>query len=409
MRILFVCHRFPFPPNRGGKIRPFHMIQHLGQKHDVVVASLAHSEQELREGRSLKDHCADVLAEVLPTPVRWMQACRALASSTPSSVAYFSSAQLHRRVREAWRREAFDAVFVHCAFVAQYVIGLQAEFRILDFGDLDSGKWLDYARYRALPLSMGYKLEGMKLRRYEVDLARQFDCCTVTTRGELDEFRALSVPVDCTVIPNGVDGEYFYPRLREPTDSSVIVFLGRMDYFPNVDGVTYFERQIFPLVRQSVPQAELRIVGSNPTRAVRNLARIPGVSVTGHVPDVRPYLVDAAVAVAPLRIARGTQNKILQFMAMGIPVVATPEAAKGVQAVADRHLLVAEGHQAFAERVVELLRNAKLRKEISEGARRQIETAHKWSLSMQILDSILDQSRAAAPRSLAPRLAAESG
>ena len=395
MNILFVCHRLPFPPNRGGKIRPFHMIQHLGRKHSVTVASLAHTQQELEQGAGLKGFCAAVLAEVLPTSVRWMQAAAALPSSTPSSLAYFRSARLQRRVQQAWQQARFDVVMIHCAFAAQYVLGLRGGFRILDFGDLDSAKWFDYSEHRALPLSLGYRTEARKLRRYEKELAEQFDRCTVTTPGELEEFKTLQVAVPCQVIPNGVDASYFHPGSRKHTDSSLIAFLGRMDYFPNVDGVAYFARAIFPIIRRSLPQAELRIIGSNPTRAVRALARVPGVTVTGEVPDVRPLLGDAAVGVAPLRIARGTQNKILQFMAMGIPVVATPQAARGIQAVPGRDLLVAGEPEAFAHHVIELIRNAKLREGLAEAGRRQVETAHAWPLSMKILDSILEGAGAA--------------
>ncbi len=408
MRILFVCHRFPFPPNRGGKIRPFHMIQNLGREHSVTVASLAFSQRELYEGRGLKDYCAEVIAEVLPKRVRWMQAVGALASRTPCSVAYFHSARLKQRVHEAWRRRAFDAVVVHCAFAAQYVLDLRSGFRILDLGDLDSGKWVDYADCRAWPLSAGYEFEARRLRRYEQEQARQFDHCTLTSLGELEAFKSFGLSVPCTLIPNGVDLEYFRARPQTPADSFVIVFLGRMDYFPNIDGVSHFARQIFPAIRQSEPKAELRIIGSNPTRAVRSLAQLPGVSVTGYVPDVRPYLADAAVGVAPLRIARGTQNKILELMAMGVPVVATPEAAEGVQVVPGRHILVADSHEGFARQVIELLRKPKLREEISQAARQQLQTVHCWSLSMQILDNLLEQSRPVTALS-EPRLVADAG
>jgi len=404
MRILFVCHRLPFPPNRGGKIRPFHMIQHLGRKHSVVVASLAHTEQELREGQPLSDYCEEVIAEVLPNRIRWMQALRALFSATPSSVAYFWSAKLAVRIREAFQQKQFDAIFVHCAFVAPYVRNLPCLFRVLDYGDVDSEKWFDYARSKAFPLSFGYLIEAKKLRRFEEKLAGEFDLCTATTQGELEEVQKLNSDVPSAVIPNGVDLSYFYPRPEDAGKSVALVFLGRMDYFPNIDGTLYFARSIFPLIRQSVPHAEFRIVGSNPSRAIRNLAKIPGISVTGHVSDVRPYLMDAAVAVAPLRIARGTQNKILQFLAMGVPVVATPEAAKGVGAQPGQHFLVAEGPEAFARQVVRLLQDTRLRATLASASRQPLETAHSWPISMQILDRLLEGMRPPVPNIEKPKL-----
>jgi sugar transferase (PEP-CTERM/EpsH1 system associated) len=395
MKILFVCHRVPFPPNRGGKIRPFHMIQHLGRKHSVVVASLAHTEQELSEARPLGEHCERVIAEVLPNWTRWMQAAAALPSRTPSSVTYFSSQPLSKRIQEAFRKESFDAIIVHCAFAAQYVRNLRCGFRMLDYGDVDSGKWFDYARDRAFPLSVGYRIEAMKLRRYERQLAAEFDLCTATTMGELEEVRELNAGVPSAVIPNGVDLSYFHPRPENPKDSAVLAFLGRMDYFPNIDGTLYFARHIFPLIRRSVPQAEFRIIGSNPSREIQNLAKLPGISVTGHVADVRPCLMDAAIAVAPLRIARGTQNKILEFLAMGVPVVTTPEAAKGVSAKAGQHFLVADGPQAFAEQVVRFLQDPQLRESFSLAGRLPLADAHSWPNSMRILDELLETARPA--------------
>jgi sugar transferase (PEP-CTERM/EpsH1 system associated) len=363
------------------------MVRHLNKKHTVVVASLAHTDQELYEGSNLKEHCQEVIAEVLPNTVRWVQAARALASPRPSSVAYFWSRRLRRRIEDAAHKFCFDAVMVHCAFAAQYALDIPAKFRMLDYGDLDSGKWFDYQKFRGFPFCYGYGIEARKLRSYECGLAKKFDYCTLTTQGELEEFKKLNVPVPSSVIPNGVDFNYFQPA-GDREKGQVIVFVGRMDYFPNIDGVEYFARKIFPIVRKHVSGAELRIVGTNPSHAVRDLTTLPGVTVTGHVPDVRPYLFDAAVAVAPLRLARGTQNKILESMAMGIPVVATAVAAKGVAAVPGEHLLVADAAEQFASEVIKVLENEALGKSLSEAAHRQVEKTHSWPRSMEIVDCI---------------------
>lgn len=389
MKLLYICHRYPFPPNRGGKIRPFQMIQHLSQEHSVTVASLAHTAQELRDGEGLKKHCAEALGEVLPSSVRWIQAGLRLPSLTPSSVAYFRSSRLARRINDIWREGKFDGLMVHCAFVAQYALELKDGFRILDFGDIDSAKWLDYSRFRRFPLSVGYGLEARKLRRYETRAAQQFDHITVTTQGESEEFKTFGVEKPCTVIPNGVDSNYFSIQSATKSASPVIVFLGRMDYFPNIEGICRFTREIFPQIRAAMPAALLRIVGSDPVASVRHLTATPGVEVTGFVPDVRPYMQDAAVAIAPLHIARGTQNKILQCMAMGIPVVSSPEAAKGIQAVSGEHILVADGPEAFADSVINVLQDEGLRSRISAAGRLQVQRAHQWANSMKILDGVL--------------------
>lgn len=388
MNILFVCHRFPFPPHRGGKIRPFHMVRHLAEKHRVVVATLAHSEEELAQGSDLQKHCSEVIAEVVPSPKRWMRAASALPTSKASSARYFWSARLQRKIRELASRMPIDAVIVHCAFVADYVREIRAPFRMLDYGDLDSRKWSDYARCRSFPLSAGYALEAHKLQHIERTLAGEFDQCSVTAEGELQSYRELGVPTPCQVIPNGVDAEYFHFCGDRAQHSDVIVFLGRMDYFPNIDGILHFVKDVFPLVRSRNPAAQLRIVGSNPVPPIMALNQLPGISVTGLVPDVRPYVQDAAVAIAPLRIARGTQNKVLECMAMGVPVVASPQAAKGVQAFPDRDLLVGHTPNQFADHVIRLLSNTELRMRIAEAGRKQVLSAHSWAASMKLLDSI---------------------
>lgn len=393
MKILFLCHRFPYPPDHGARIRAFHFIRHLSKKHSVTVATLAHTQQELIQGRSLKEVCDEVVAEILPSRIRWYQALGALCSSTPSSVAYFRSASLQRLIDQRLKSEEFDLIIVFCAFMAQYVLEWQSGYRILDYGDIDSAKWAEYSRYKTFPLSSGYALEAAKLRSYERSIARHFHHCTVVSHGELEEFQRFDVGVPCTVIPNGVDTDFFVCSEKEQNGASTIVFLGRMDYFPNVDGIRYFAREVWPLVQQKLPDIKLCIVGSSPAKHVQDLALLPNIAVTGYVADVRDYLKDAAVSIAPLRIARGTQNKILEAMAMGIPTVVTPEAAKGVQCVPGKHFLVAGRPKAFANEIIRLIQNPTLRKNLAEASRLQIEQVHTWDRSVSILDTILNESQ----------------
>jgi polysaccharide biosynthesis protein PslH len=397
MRILFLCHRFPYPPNEGGKIRAFNMLRHLNERHSVVVASLAHSQQELQTGKDLQSYCQEVVAEIVPQSLRWARAARALATSTPSSVAYFYSPRLQQKIADAWQSGSFNVLWVHCAFMAQYVPSLSGGFRVLDYADIDSAKWLAYARRRAFPLSWGYGLESRKLRHFEKEVARHFQHFTVTTAGELEEFQSFGIDAPCTIIPNGVDLDYFKPQPNQPSVAPVLAFLGRMDYFPNVDGVLYFAKEILPLIRRVVPDVKFRIIGSNPTAPVRGLASILGVSVTSFVSDVRTYLRDAAVAVVPLRISRGTQNKILESLAMGIPTVATGMAARGVQAVPGRDFLVADTPQEFAQRVIELLKSPAFGAAMARTARAHLEVTHSWSAALHRMDTILEESTAMTP------------
>jgi len=409
MRILFVCHRLPFPPNRGGKIRPFQMIRHLAQRHFVTVATLAHTEEELQQGSKLREHCEKLLVEVLPSPVRWARALAGLPSSKPSSREYFWSPRLQGKIVEACQVKAFDRIWVHCAFMARYVTDVRCDFKVLDYGDIDSSKWADYRAHRMFPLSLGYGLEAWKLRRYETKMARRFTRCTVTTDNELKEFESLGVAKPCAVIRNGVDIEYFNPDKRTTVSAPALAFVGRMDYFPNVDGVLRFVDQSWPKIRAAVPDAELRIVGSNPVNSVARLAGTPGVVVTGHVPDIRPYLADAAVGIAPLRIARGTQNKVLEMMSMGLPVVTSTEAARGIRASSGEHLMVAGDDHTFVRYTLELLRNRELRTRLSEAGRTQVVRAHSWPASMKIVDEVLQVLPPAAVADQVPGTASAIG
>jgi len=365
------------------------MIKHLNVSHAVTVVSLAESAKELDEGSGLKAHCTNLIAEVLSPQVRWFQAYVALLNGKPSSVAYFRSSRLMSRIKDVLSKERFDLVFVHCAFVAQYVLGIQCPIRILDFGDLDSEKWLEYSLRKPFPFSLGFKIEAQKLRNYEKMIANQFTHCAVTTGGELDSYEKMNVPIPCTVISNGVDLNYFHNESKPTQISNNIVFVGRMDYYPNIDGVEYFVDDIFPIIRQQFPKVAFQIVGSNPGRRVRRLASIPGVTVTGHVPDVRPYLCNAGVAVAPLRIARGVQNKILEALAMNIPSVTTPQVARGVEGIDGEHLLVGEGPEMFAKQVVRLFEDHALRGRIVKAGRQMLEDTYTWSHSMKILDKLI--------------------
>jgi len=211
----------------------------------------------------------------------------------------------------------------------------------------------------------------------------------VTTECEADQLRSLEVSTRYDVIANGVDSAFFTQKKTAASNNQFIVFLGRMDYFPNIDAVCHFAYDILPVVRKTKPKVMFRVIGSNPSRRVKQLASIDGVTVTGHVSDVRPYAEGAAVSVAPLRIARGTQNKILESMAMGIPVVASPEAAKGIRANQNEHFLVADNPTLFAKHILDVLTDDQLRNRLCAAAKAQIEKSHSWSNSMGILDRIL--------------------
>jgi sugar transferase (PEP-CTERM/EpsH1 system associated) len=390
MKILYVCHRFPYPPRRGGKIRPFNMIRHLSRNHEVTVVSIARSDQEAAEGEGLAEHCARYVMGRVNDPLQTLRMVARLPTAAPSSLAYFYSPSLARRVRDLLARERFELIFVHCSSAAQYVEHVVGIAKILDFGDMDSQKWLEYSRYKPFPASLGYRLEGYKLAREEKRLATRFDMCTATTRAEWETLESYRTGVLSDWFPNGVDGDYFAPS-PEPYDPDTITFVGRMDYYPNQECMFDFCANTLPRLRAKRPTLKLFIVGADPPSAVRDLQKLPGVTVTGSVPDVRPYLRRSALMVAPLNIARGTQNKILEAMAMGVPVVASRMAAGGVDAVDGEHFLVASAPDHYAPLVQRVLEQPQERLRLSRAGRARVLSNHAWHNSMRRLDQIIER------------------
>lgn len=401
-RILFVCHRVPFPPKRGGKIRPFNIISHLHEQgHEVTVASLARSHGELAEAEGLGRHCAHRIVEIIDDRIAWPRMVAWVPTRLPSSFGYFYSRRLERRIQErrratelapAGRRQSsrhfWDLVFVHCSSMARYVEGIDAPARIVDFGDMDSQKWREYSRHKPFPASAGYWLEAVKLERCERMIANQFDLATCTTRTELESLRALGVRTRTDWFPNGVDETFFQPAAQS-YDPDLVSFVGRMDYFPNQQAAVQLCTEILPELRRLRPATHVEIVGADPPARIRALARLPGVEVTGSVPDVRPYVVRAALTVAPLEIARGTQNKILESMAMGVPVVCSRAAAGGVDAVPGEHLLSCDTRADIVTAVLALLEQPERRAELAIAGRERVLSHHSWSSSMQHLDALI--------------------
>jgi sugar transferase (PEP-CTERM/EpsH1 system associated) len=391
MNILYLCHRFPFPPKRGGKIRPFNMIRHFAASgHRVTVCSLARSASEAKEGEGIAPYCADFDAVQIEEPLQFARMLARLPLRTPSSMGYFFSSRLARRVRERIASEKWDLIFVHCSSVAQYVEQVRDVPKILDFGDMDSHKWIEYANYKPFPLSWGYRYEGAKMMAAEKRLARRFDLCTATTRAEWQTLDGYATGAATDWFPNGVDTEFFCPG-NEPHDVDTLSFIGRMDYYPNQECMIRFCDQVWPMLRAQRPRLRLFIVGADPSQAIRDLGQKPGVTVTGSVPDVRPYVRRSALMVAPLAIARGTQNKILEAMAMGVPVVTSRIAAGGVDADPGTHLVVADSPEEQAAAINTLLEQPAQRERLAHAGRQRMLSHHAWAHSMKRLDGIVER------------------
>ncbi|MEO8922439.1 MAG: TIGR03087 family PEP-CTERM/XrtA system glycosyltransferase, partial [Caldimonas sp.] len=261
---------------------------------------------------------------------------------------------------------------------------------ILDFGDMDSQKWLEYANYKPSPLSWGYRFEGAKMMMAEARLARRFDLCTATTRAEWQTLEGYATGAATDWFPNGVDSEFFCP-VAEPYDTDTLSFVGRMDYYPNQECMRRFCDEVWPMLRSRRPALKLMIVGADPATAIRKLGERPGVTVTGSVVDVRPLVRRSVVMVAPLAIARGTQNKILEAMALGVPVITSRIAAGGVDAEPGEHLLTADTASEQVEAILRLIDSPDERRRLALAGRQRVLSHHAWSQSMRRLDGIVER------------------
>jgi sugar transferase (PEP-CTERM/EpsH1 system associated) len=403
MKILFLCHRMPYPPTRGGKIRPFNMIRHLATRHEVTVATLARTAQERADGEALRNHCAELHVSRVSTFGAWARFGLFGLTGRPATFGYFHSPALYRAVQRLLATRSFDAIVVHCSSMGPYVAGHGGCLKVMDFGDADSEKWIEYSRTSPFPLSWAFRLEGQRVREAERHLGARFTNGSVNAPRERD---VLAEYVRCpiAVIPNGVDLEYFRPGRQGAPDrpGNRLVFTGNMSYRPNVEAVSRFVADILPRIRRELPGVQFYIVGMDPTTAVRRLADGDRVVVTGRVEDVRPYFDSASVAVAPLLVARGLQNKVLEAMAMRVPVVASPAAFAGIHAVAGRDLLVAANPEEFSRAVASLLRDGAARDRLAAAGRACVESHHDWGRSLEQLEALVAERDRSAPGSARP-------
>lgn len=386
MKILFVTHKIPYPPNKGEKVRAFNIIRHLSKRHDICLVSLYDDVNDPRYMPELKKFCKEAYLFAVNPLFAKIKAAFYLLAGMPATLGYFYSYKMKSKINELVRSQKFDLVFAYSSSMAQYVMDARIP-KIMDFVDCDSAKWEQYSRLTRFPMSLIYSREHELLKKYEQKIAQKFDKLFVVTEAEKKEFSAFT-PVDkFMVLANGVDTDFF--KASQRNRGNRLIFTGAMDYFANVDGVIYFSKEIFPLVRKAHPDAEFYIVGHRPVAAVRALTGIEGVKVTGSVADIREYLGMASVCVAPLRIAQGVQNKILEAMASALPVVTTSKALSGVGAQAGRDLLVVDGPAEFAAEVNRLLQNPALREELGNNARKYVLENHSWGKNLGQLDGLI--------------------
>ena len=392
--LIFISHRIPWPLNKGEKIRGWNLIAQMrALGYSVHLGCVVDDPADMEHVGRLREVCASVGAFPID---RRRQKYRALLQARPGRPlmpSFYFAPALQRWVDETVARVRMDVVYIYSVAMAPYAARLAHGRRILDAQDIDSEKWAEYATKAAFPMRLVWAREARTLLAYERQAALGCALTFFVSEPEASRFRQLAPETADRVVAveNGVDLGRFSPADRyggpfgDP--GPCLVFTGNMDYWPNADAVTWFAREAMPLLRSRVPGLRFWIVGANPGQDVRALASLPGVHVTGRVEDVRAYVAHAAVIVCPLRIARGIQNKVLEGMAMGRPVVASPAAFEGVRAEQGRDLLVADGAAGFADAVCDVLDGR--HPGLGQAGREAMERGYAWDAVLARLDDYL--------------------
>jgi polysaccharide biosynthesis protein PslH len=398
-RLLYLVHRLPYPPNKGDKVRSFHLLKHLARNHEVHLGTFIDDPDDERHIDTVRDYCAGLHVERLSPRFAKLRSLSGLASGEALSLPYYRNAAMHNWVTQTLAQQHFDAAVVFSSVMAQYV---PADLpSLVDFVDVDSAKWSSYADNHRWPMSWVYRREGRLLLDFERRTAARARRGFFVTPAEVELFIRLAPECDKDVeaLGNGVDADFFAPAHAGNSPYAEgelpIVFTGAMDYWPNVDAVCWFAAEVLPRLRQQSPQLRFHIVGRSPAPAVQALAG-EGIAVSGTVPDVRPWLAHAAVVVAPLRVARGVQNKVLEAMAMGRPVLAAAACTGAIEAVSGRDLLAATTADEYVAAINTLLADAHKANEIGSNGRRCVVEHYSWDAHLSGIDRHLPQTGAQA-------------
>lgn len=384
-------------------MRAFHEIVALAEHFSITLAALAHSDSDVAAASELGRWCERVLTGCAGGRLGFVRGALSAAAGRSVTEGFFQDKRLMRALVEEAGKERFDIVFGYSSSTLPYVLAIPAKARVMDLVDVDSAKWSAYADAASWPKRWLYAREARGVRALERMAVERCDAVLLVSRAEAAALGAASGKV--MAVGNGVDTDYFAP-VERPGGPPRLVFTGTMNYRPNIDGVCWFVREVWPALKEHVPELTFAVVGRDPPLEVRRLAQVPGVSVTGTVPDVRPYLAEATAAVVPLRIARGIQNKVLEAMAMGRAVVASSGALEGLDVAVGTEAQRADAPEEWVQSILGLLEDDGRRRAMERAARLRVVADYAWSARMAPLVAIC--RRLAAGEQMAPGPAAET-
>lgn len=391
MRVLFLTHRLPYAPNRGDRVRAYHLLAHLSQQADVDVFSLVHDDDEASRASSITGVSSVTTARVSRTR-SLLRSLGALGTTTPVTHTMLDSPAVQPALDALVKSRRPDVVLAYCSGMARLVFAepLSGLPFVLDMVDVDSAKWEALSRIAAPPMRWVYRREHHTLRMFEARAAAAAFATTVVTEREASTLRQIAEGGRVCVVPNGVDVSGLRPP-QAPSTKRSVVFCGVMNYMPNVEAAKLLAIDVWPRVRQRHPDATLSLVGSHPARHVLALAdHAKGIQVTGEVSDVRPYLWDAAVAAAPLVTARGIQNKVLEAVAAGLPTVVTPNILTALPSSVARACVAGTTAEELADAISSLLGMTPDQRRLF--AERADLTSLAWTQQLAPIHTLLEQA-----------------
>jgi sugar transferase (PEP-CTERM/EpsH1 system associated) len=399
VNILLLSHRVPFPPNKGEKIRTFYQLKCLSELgHKIHLFSPYEDKADLAHFNTLGETlCTTVKAA--PLKHKALRLVKGIAKNQSLSIANFYDKNLQQCVDLFLSDNTVDAILCTASSMAEYVFKSsilktinEKPLLIMDFMDVDSDKWRQYKQNSSFPMSMIYAREQYLLSKYEKRIVKQFDACYLIAQAEVTLFNQQVIQSDkVQVMGNGLDTIAFYPaKEKKANPDPIFLFSGVMDYKPNVDAVVWFAEKCWGDIIKQHPRAKFIIAGMNPNKDVMKLVELTGVEVTGFVDDILPYYHQADIFVAPFRLARGVQNKVLQAFSCALPVISTPMGAEGIRCQADRDILLASNPEQFIQQANKLIAQPEIAQSIGESAEKLITKYYSWQSQLQPLVNLLN-------------------
>ena len=387
MRILFLTSRLPFPPNRGDRLRTYHLLRNLGREHEVTLVSFVNSSEEAQMAEELVPYCKEMHLMIRPTARSVITAIGNAWRRQPLQALYYRSRKMQQLVDRVLASEKYEVAYVHLFRMAPYVFDHPELYRIVDLTDVISLEIAASLPYRSWASRVLYRYEQLRIKDYECRVAAWTEEAWLISERDKVKLAEPCPKANLQVVPNGVDLDHYYPAAQMAVGRNLL-FVGNLAVFHNIAAIMFLVKQILPIVRQEIPDCMLTIIGAGMSRQIEDLEHYPGVKVLGFVPDLNRALNEAAVFVAPLRFSAGIQNKVLEAMAASVAVVTTSNVNAGLAAIPGQEIVVGDNAHDLAVGVVRLLSDEPYRLRLGQAGRSFVAQRFSWQTAVERMRKI---------------------